>query len=516
MEGYKMYGKIQERKRLGYSQRLTAKELDLDRGTVRKYWDMSEDEYAEYRVESKNRTKELDGYRIIIIRYIEEYPEIPSAVIYDKLLEAEREFTPSKRSVQLYVANLREELGIESPRKIRQYNEVAEMPPGEQAQVDMGEQVMTDMYGKKIKVYIFAMVLSNSRKKYVYFQDKKYNAAEFVTAHDLAFRYYGGRTDEIVYDQDRVLAVSENAGDLIFTEVFDSYRQYAGFTVRLCRAYDPESKGKIEAVIKYTKNNYLRFRTYNGISELNSAGMAWLERTANGQKHETTKVIPNRMYMEESKYMKPVPTLSEPRAPQISIVRKTNVIHYRQNRYEVPKGTYYPGRKAEIHTDERGGKVNFIDCKTGEKLAEHKICEDVGKLVRIPKNSDRFSESRYEAILLKVRKRFENFEKANIYLTKIAEKYPRYVRDQLRIISQMQEKYSKEELTNALDYCVERELYSAMDFRDTLEYFKQEKPATRKDVSIPLKYTVIKAQVRSLSVYSEQIKNNTTAGGDAQ
>jgi len=521
MEGYQMYGKIQDRKRIGYSQRLTAKELDIDRGTVRKYWDMSEDEYAEYRVESKNRTKELDGYRVIIIRYIEEYPEIPSAVIYDKLLESENGFSPSKRSVQLYIANLREELGIERPVKIRQYNEVAEMPPGYQAQVDMGEQVMTDMYGKKQKIYIFAMVMSNSRKKYAYYQDRKFTAETFVEAHDLAFRYYGGRTEEIVYDQDRVLAVSENAGDLIFTEIFENYRQYAGFRIRLCRAYDPESKGKIEAVIKYVKNSFLKFRTYNGISELNSAGMAWLERTANGQKHETTKVIPNRMYMEEIKYMKPVPKLSQPSVPQISIVRKTNVIHYKQNRYEVPKGTYYPGRKAEIHTDGQG-KVSFIDVKTGELLAEHKICEDIGKLVRAPKNSDRFSESKYDAIIVKVRKGFENMERANGYIERIVEKYPRYIRDQMRIISQLQEKYSKSELSNALDYCVERELYSAIDFRDTLEYFRQEKPASKQDISLPVKYTVIKAQVRSLSVYTEQIKSANyskaeimTTGGDA-
>ena len=39
---------------------------------------------------------------------------------------------------------------------------------------------------------------------------------------------YGGRTAEIVYDQDRVMAVSENAGDLILTARFEAYRQYAG------------------------------------------------------------------------------------------------------------------------------------------------------------------------------------------------------------------------------------------------------------------------------------------------
>jgi transposase len=98
---------------------------------------------------------------------------------------------------------------------------------------------MEDMYGKKVKVYIFAMVLSFSRKKYIYLQDKPFTAESFVMAHDMAFKYYGGRPSEIVYDQDRVLAVSENAGDLTLTEIFESYYRYAGFSIRLCRGYDP-------------------------------------------------------------------------------------------------------------------------------------------------------------------------------------------------------------------------------------------------------------------------------------
>jgi len=511
MEGYEMYGKIQARKKLGYSQRLTAKELEIDRKTVKKYWEMKEDDYAEYRIESKSRTKMLDGYRLIIIGYLEEYANITSAVIYDNLLSTERDFTISKRSVQLYVANLRAELGIERPLKIRQYNEVSEQPPGFQAQVDMGEKVMTDMYGKKLKIYIFAMVLSNSRKKYVYFADRKFTAEMFVEAHDLAFKYYGGRTEEIVYDQDRVMAVSENAGDLVLTETFENYRQYAGFSIRLCRAHDPESKGKIEAVIKYVKNNFLGFRVYHGLSRLNSDGLAWLERCANGQKHGTTKMIPNRMYMEEMKYMKPAPELSDPRTPSVAIVRKTNVIHYRQNRYEVPKGTYYPGRKAEIHTSEAEGEVKFYDAATQELLAEHKICGETGKLVRLPRNADRYKESRYDALLIKVRKGFENAGRADEYINRIVEKYPRYVRDQLRIISLAQEKYSKIELTNALDYCFERELYSATDFRDTLEYFKREMPVSNTHpVELPAKYAAVKAQSRPVSAY-----NAVMTGGGA-
>lgn len=117
--------------------------------------------------------------------------------------------------------------------------------------MDLGQEITKDAYGKKVKVYIFAMVMSASRQKYIHFQLTPFTSQTFVEAHDKAFNYFGGRTTEIVYDQDRVMVVSENSGDIIFTEKFESYRNYAGFSVHLCRGYDPESKGKIEAVIKY-------------------------------------------------------------------------------------------------------------------------------------------------------------------------------------------------------------------------------------------------------------------------
>jgi hypothetical protein len=61
------------------------------------------------------------------------HPEIPAAVIYDIFLEAAqeagKEFEPSKRSVRLYIAELREEKGLPTLGKIRQYSEVAELSP---------------------------------------------------------------------------------------------------------------------------------------------------------------------------------------------------------------------------------------------------------------------------------------------------------------------------------------------------------------------------------------------------
>jgi transposase len=498
-----MYEQIQNLKTKGYSKRGAARELDISRDSVDKYWEMNEEEYVECWIESKTRTKLLDPYREYIENQLRQYTEITGGIIHDHLLEEYSGFNVSARTVREYVAMLREELGLPRTVKVRQYSEVAELPMGFQAQVDMGEKAMRDFYGKQVKVYIFAMVLSHCRKKFVFFQDHRFDAEEFIFAHDLAFRYFGGRTMEIVYDQDCVMSVSENAGDLILTEKFTAYCQYAGFSVRLCRKSDPESKGKIEAVIKYVKCNFLSCREYPGISTLNSDGLAWLERTANEKKHETTKMVPNRVFLEESKQLKSVPTLSEPTPPHTAIVRSSNVVHFRQNRYAVPRGTYFPGRKARIEADEEKGTVAFYDSVSGDLLASHLICYGVGKGIGLARNSQRFKDTKHKALKAAVLQWFEDVPGADAFIERIAQKYPRYVRDQLSIIRKTQEFYTKPEFKRALDYCIGRELYSANDLRDTLEYFRREEPvALSVVISLPLKYSVVRAEVRPLSVYN--------------
>lgn len=509
MKEFEVYKEIQSLRLKGYSQRMAAREMNVSRDTIKKYWNMTEDNYAQCLLESKTRLKILDPYHDFIVDELKKHSEITGSIIHDHLLENFPELQVSARALREYVAIQREQLGLPRMTKIRQYTEVAELPPGFQAQVDMGEKAMKDFFGKNVKIYIFAMVMSHSRKKFVCFQDHKFNAEEFVQAHDLAFKYFGGRTTEIAYDQDRVMVVSENAGDLILTDIFETYSRYAGFSIRLCRGNDPQSKGKIEAVIKYVKNNFLTCREYPGISKLNSDGLLWLERTANEKKHDTTHMVPNRVFLEEIKHLKVVPTLSMPDLPKTADIRPTNVVPYKRNRYEVPKGTYRPGRQARIETD--GEIVRFYDERTGELLAEHEKHYGFGKHIPIPKNMLRFKETKYESLKSQVLESFKQCEDAELFISNIMDKYPRYIRDQLLIIRKAQEKFSTAELEKALSYCIERELFSANDFRDTLEYFRIEQPTLPIcEVALPTKYRTVRAQVRDLSIYSVAVE-----GGDS-
>jgi len=67
---------------------------------------------------------------------------------------------------------------------------------------------------------------------------------------------------ELVFDQDSIVAVSENYGDIIYTYEFEKYRKLHRLTNYLCRKADPESKGKVESMVKYVKNNFLPNRFF--------------------------------------------------------------------------------------------------------------------------------------------------------------------------------------------------------------------------------------------------------------
>lgn len=141
---------------------------------------------------------------------------------------------------------IREEYDIRKPEKTRQYEAVDELPAGKQGQVDMGEISVETTSGRFKKVYCFGMVLSHSRQKFVLWQERPFTTESFIQAHIKAFQFYGGRPQEMVYDQDKILAVSENHGDIIYTEGFQNYVSEVKFDIFLCHGSDPESKGKAD------------------------------------------------------------------------------------------------------------------------------------------------------------------------------------------------------------------------------------------------------------------------------
>ena len=515
------YAEIQTLKRKGFKKTHVAKMLHINRETVAKYWEKPPDVFEEER--SKHRARKPDVYRDLIIGWLTEYPDMTSAQLYDWCKERSPLETLDfqKRSFQDYVNSIRKEYDIKKPETSRQYEASDEREPGAQGQVDMGEIYVPTQSGRNKKIYCFAMVLSHSRYKYVLWQEKPFTTDSFVRAHIKAFEYFGGRPHEIVYDQDKVLAVSENNGDIIYTAGFQNYLNAVKFTVYLCHGNDPESKGPVENVVKFAKHGFAEHRTFTDIESFNEDCIAWLKRTANHDKHGTTYQRPDEVFALEREYLIPVSEYSFNAADDDSIdypVRKDNIVLYLGNRYRVPVGTYHKGVRVYMVVDEGKDEVSVTDTVTGEIYATHPLCHEKGKLIGRSERSERDKSKTVTEQEAALKELFDNDELVEPFLDHIHQEKPRYYRDQLGVIKKLFEEWNRDDILKGLKYCSEKELYSANELKSSIIYLTQERIdnlKTKKKDSTPLpdKYRGDKPEIRSLSAYEVAMDERSAVNG---
>lgn len=498
-----MYQEIHQLKEMGLNKSQVARRLSINRRTVDKYWEVTPDGFVKLKEGSRVRTKKLEKHKGLILSWLQEFPDASASQIEDWLKENNIEYCGKERTLRRYVARLREEYEIKKSTQHRQYEAVDELPAGLQGQVDFGQIVLKNTLGKNTKVWGLALVLAHSRYKYVEWIDHAPTSAEFVQMLYNALVFMGGMPKELVFDQDRLLAVSENYGDIVYTEEFERFRQSMGFKVYLCRKNDPQSKGKVENVVKYAKYNYARFRTFDSLTNFNEGCIAWLKRTGNAKIHGTTKKVPAEVFEVERAYLQPIPIkINKSEISLTRDVRKDNTILYLSNRYSVPIGTYRPGRQVMIFEKEK--QLQVVDPETGEVLAIHEISICKGKLVK-NNNHRRDHSKRVNELQTQAIRVLGESPDAEDFLNGIRREKNRYARDQFQLILATCVRYSPRILTDALGYCLQRELFSAVEFRAAAEYYAQidvqPMAVIKETVSLPL-VCLIKPETRDLGIYA--------------
>ena len=349
---------VHQLKKQGFSISAIARKCNLSRTTVYEYLEMDYEEACRWVDVLKTRKRKLDPYENKILNWLKEHPDLTASQISDWLEECCEFNTVGESTVRTYVKELREKYHIPKSLTFRRYEAVEELPKGQQIQVDFGEQKVRTPEGKTTKLYVIAFVLSHSRFKYADWQAQPFTTQDVLRSHEKAFEYFGGMTEEIVYDQDKLMTVSENGGDIVYTEAFQSYRQQRGFRIYLCRAADPESKGKIENVVKFIKGNFAKNRVFHQLETWNAQCLAWLERKGNYQVHNTIKKRPVEVFALEKPHLRKVSTLlsfeSNHGSSITRTVHKDNIIKFQSNRYSVPLGTYTPHGENTVYIPLQG------------------------------------------------------------------------------------------------------------------------------------------------------------------
>lgn len=469
-----MYYEVHRLSREDHSISFISQCLGLNRRTVSKYLSMTEQEYEAFLLSQTNRSKKLSSYENFIKERLELYPDTSSAQMHDWLKEHHPTFLEvNQKTVFNFVQYVRDKHNIPRIKENREYNLVEELPYGKQAQVDFGEYNLRSSTGKRVKVCFFTMVLSRSRFKYVHFIEQYFTAELAIKSHEHAFEFIQGIPDEIVYDQDKVFIVSENGGDLILTDAFRAYCREKGFKLHFCRKADPESKGKVENVVKYVKQNFLYNRTFFNIETLNDEAIAWLGRTANYLPHSFTRKEPISELVIEREFLHPYYPYepSKPEFGHIYQVKKDNCISYKGNLYSLPLGTY-KGRGSKVGLIIENDYLVVMNEKGLEELCRHKLCLEKGRKI-LNNDHKRDKASAVREIMESLAGVFPDPETALEWLSLIRKEKPRYARDQFQIIREVVEETPVEIVSKALDYCKENQIASGIDFKAVATHFQK-------------------------------------------
>ena len=466
-----MYSHIQQLKAQLYSKAMTAEHLGISRTTVSKYWDMTPVEY-EKQSNQIRRSHALRKHEPVILGWLREHPGIPSSVVHDWLLEHYK-ISSSERTTRRLVGILRSEHGIKRLKepRIRDYEAMDDPHMGQQMQVDFGQKNIRTSDGKIVCVHFVTFVLSHSRYKWGVFQERPFTSKDLILSLQQCFEHMGGKPHELVFDQDSIVTVSENYGDILYTQAFEEFKQEEKLIIYLCRKSDPETKGRIEAVVKYIKINFLSHRLYMGVNILNQSFKQWLERTGNGKVHGTTKKVPAEVFEVERAHLRPVLCTQTNVCNEIISrkVRKDNTILYESNRYSVPLGTYRTEKEVSLRVE---NDTLIIEPLFGDyEIAKHVISYGKGQLIKNTSHR-RNTQPNIEAL-------FESLSEAlnhqcDDYLETLRVLKPRYFRDQAELLKAQIDDHGENTVIEAISYCQTLELFGATEVRDTITYLKNQ------------------------------------------
>ena len=261
----------------GWSKRRIARELALDRATVRKYLagvtpksptpQTGSTETPEAKSPTHPQTGSgsnlgpaslCDPWRAPIQKAFEAGLSVQR--IYQDLV-VEHQFAGSYHAVRRFV--------------LRHHGAAAELPfrrmeceAGRELQVDFGQGAWVIENGKRRRTHLFRCVLSHSRKGYCEAVWRQ-TAESFIRCLENAFRHFGGVTATVVIDNLKAGVIQADWFDPELNPKLEEFARHYGTAILPTKPAMPRHKGKVEAGVKYAQNNAVKGRSFESLAAQN-------------------------------------------------------------------------------------------------------------------------------------------------------------------------------------------------------------------------------------------------------
>jgi transposase len=462
-----------------------ARELGVSRETIRKA--VSEDEHPSGRRQSRDSI--LDPYKEYINQRLENYDLTATRVLREI---QERGYPGSYTVVKRFVRKVK---GAKpKPAFVR-----FETEPGEQAQMDWSDFGWVEFDGQKRRLWCFAMVLGYSRALYIEFSHSQ-NLISLGQAHINAFRYFGGVTDTVLYDNMKTVVLSREGNRIHWNPQFMDFASHYGFMPKLCLPGRKETKGKIERPFSYIRSSFFRGTDFANLTDMNEKGWNWLDNVANTRIHGTTQAVPFDKLKEENLNR----LRDEAYVLEHSEVRKSHkdcYISFDGNRYSVPY--QYSCRDLTVRLRDEELRIFYGD----ELIATHRLSYQRGRMITDPRHFLGIPKPAYPSGVRAVREVFlVHFPRANPFLDGLVKAKYGNVRYHMLQILGLLEDYPLAVVESAIEratfygafecrairnICRQGDIPEAKDMQDKIE-LTQKTPLTSEPV-----------EERALSYYSQ-------------
>lgn len=148
--------------------------------------------------------------------------------------------------------------------------------PGEAFQMDWGFTKVQSYANEVYSVACFAMVCHHCGQRYVeFFPNAKQESLFIGMIH--GFRYMGVPQYVLTDNMKSVVIRRDLDGQPVWQKDYEQFMRTVGFQTKLCKPRHPFTKGKVERLVRFVKDNFLAGRIFWNVTDLNLSVWDWCE-----------------------------------------------------------------------------------------------------------------------------------------------------------------------------------------------------------------------------------------------
>ena len=316
----------------------------------------------------------LDPYRAQIDALVAKYPGLSAVRVTEEISKGEDGYRGSVYPVRRYLHQVR-------PARGRVYQEVF-YEPGEAMQVDWGDCGRLEIGTTVRRVSVFVAVLCYSRLCYIEFSLSQ-RKADFYRGVVHALTFFEGSPRKLIVDNLKSAVLNGSGQYACFHPEFLALCGHFCMEPIACAARDPESKGTVEAKVKYVKRNALAGRSEELVTWEDYRRFApwWRDEVANPRLHATTKQRPIDRFQKERTHLRPLPATALDTDEVLPVIVTPHArVRYDGNRYSVPPALV----RKPVTLRANATEVWIID--QGREVTRHQRSFEKGQLIVHPED----------------------------------------------------------------------------------------------------------------------------------